>query len=208
MVKGTTSYKDTALGILPRSKLLPLELEGVKKGLEYIHDLVARKSAISVQPKLICQLHKIAFGWIFPDWAGKYRQIQVTYSGKEAPAYFKVPELVTDLCRDLKVRLKHLPHPQDKEYMAKVVELLAWFQHRFVIIHPFNDYNGRIARMLTILILLSLNLPPIELKANTKQDRQKYLTALQRADEGDLSRLELLIDQALRESLKRLASRH
>lgn len=61
--------------------------------------------------------------------------------------------------------------------------------------------------MLTILILLNLNLPPLELKADTKKDRQRYLRALQKADDGDLSQLESLINQALKESLQKLASR-
>jgi len=38
--KGSTSYKETAFGIIPRSNLLKLELEGTKKGLEYLHDLI------------------------------------------------------------------------------------------------------------------------------------------------------------------------
>lgn len=71
--KGATSYKETAFGIIPRAKLLKLELEGTKKGLELItnvHDL-------EITPELIIQLHKEAFGWIFLDWAGKYRTIRV-----------------------------------------------------------------------------------------------------------------------------------
>lgn len=34
--KGATSYKQTAFGIIPRQKLLQLELEGTKMGLEFI----------------------------------------------------------------------------------------------------------------------------------------------------------------------------
>ena len=30
-----------------------------------------------------------------------------------------------------------------KKFIVEVVKLLAWFQHRFVYIHPFQDYNGR-----------------------------------------------------------------
>jgi len=85
-----------------------------------------------------------------------------------------------------------------------MVELLAWFQHRFVVIHPFNDYNGRLARILTILILLNLNLPPIELKADTKADRQLYLNAMYKADEGNMNPLESLISEALTESLEKI----
>ena len=57
--------------------------------------------------------------------------------------------------------------------------------------------------MLTILILLKLNLPPIELKAETGEDRKCYLEAMQKADNGDFTALETLISQALSELLER-----
>lgn len=81
---------------------------------------------------------------------------------------------------------------------------MAWFQHRFVFVHPFRDYNGRIARMLTVFILLNLNLPPIEIKIDKSSDRKRYLGAMQKADENDYSLLENLIGQALNESLKKI----
>ena len=49
--KGATSYKDTAFGILPRSKILPLELEGTKRGLEYIHKTIQEKQPVPITPK-------------------------------------------------------------------------------------------------------------------------------------------------------------
>lgn len=80
--------------------------------------------------------------------------------------------------------------------------MLAWFQHRFVFIHPFQDYNGRTARMLTIYILLKLDLPPIELKAEQTEDRKRYLKAIQKADVEDYSLLEQLIGQVPSEMLQ------
>ncbi|MFZ2199262.1 MAG: Fic family protein [Microgenomates group bacterium] len=191
--KGSTSYKQTAFGIIPRVKLLLLELEGTKRGLEFI----ATNYHQSIRPELILKIHKVAFAWIFPDWAGKYRTIRVEYSGKEAPLPHLIPSLVTNLCADIEERLKHL----DKDNVENIIELLAWFQHRFVWIHPFQDYNGRLARMLTTYILLQISLPPIEIKADTKRDRDNYLQAMYTADEGDYSKLEILIKHALDESL-------
>ena len=153
-----------------------------------------------VTPKLILELHKISFGWIFPDWAGKYRNIRVEFSGKEAVSPHQVPELMINLCFDLQERLKNLKM-NGENYIEVVVELLAWFQHKFVWIHPFQDYNGRIARMLTTLILLTLKLPPIEIQAKSKRDRKKYLEAMYAADEGNYAKLENLIGLALNESL-------
>lgn len=200
--KGATSYKDTAFGIIPRIQLIKLELEGTKKGLDYLYNLIQKQEAITVTPKLITKLHEVSFGWIFPTWAGKYRTIQVTFSGNEAPQYFQIPELVTNLCKDLSERLKHFSLKENEEFITETVRLLAWFQHKFVFIHPFQDYNGRTARMLTILILLQLKLPPIELKADTKNDRKQYILAMQQADKGDFGLLEKLISHALTESLK------
>ncbi|MBI2404938.1 Fic family protein [Candidatus Gottesmanbacteria bacterium] len=199
--QGATSYKETAFGIIPRSKLLQLEIEGTKRGLDYIGRLTKDKGA-AITPEFICRVHDVSFGWIFPRWAGKYRTTQVTFSGKEAPPSFQVPELVINLCKDLAERLTHLPSKENERFIIEVVSMLAWFQHRFVFIHPFRDYNGRTARMLTILILLKLNLPPIEIKVEKDRDRKTYLTAMQKADNGDYSLLERLISDTLTEALQ------
>ena len=198
---GATSFKETALGIIPRSQLLQLELEGTKKGLEFIYGLIKSGEEARITPTLILELHAISFQWIFPDWAGKFRTIQVAYSGKEAPQYFQIPELVKNLCDDLVTRLDSLPKPTESEYVYKVVSLLAWLQHLFVFIHPFQDYNGRTARMLTSLILLKLKMPAVEIQVETDDDRKKYLRAMQAGDEGNLAPLEELIGDALTESL-------
>lgn len=200
--KGATSYKETAFGIISRSKLLRLELEGTKKGLEYLYGLVKEQKSVPITPQLVCKLHGVSFGWIFPRWAGKYRKIQVTFSGKEAPPYYQIPELVTNFCKDLEERIKQLPNPDREGFIVEVGKLLAWFQHRFVVIHPFQDYNGRIARMLTVLILITLSLPPIEIKAESPADRKRYITAMQDADAGNFSTLEGLIGHALGETLE------
>lgn len=191
--KGATSFKQTAFGIIPQTKLLLLELEGTRRGLDFI----ATNYHQSISPELILKIHDVAYAWIFPDWAGKYRTIRVEYSGKEAPLPHLVPTLITNLCSDLDERIKYL----NKDNVENIIELLAWFQHSFVWIHPFQDYNGRLARMLTTYTLLLLDLPPIEIKADTKRDRDNYLQAMYAADERDYSKLEKLIKLALDEAL-------
>ncbi len=198
---GATSYKETAFGIIPRMELLQLEIQGTKKGLDFIFSLIDEGGEIEITPVLIVELHAICFKWIFPEWAGKYRVVQVTYSGKEAPKYFQIPQLVKNICDDLKVRLENLPSRSEEEFVVEAIGVAAWFQHQFVHIHPFLDYNGRLARMLTSLLFLKLKLPPSEIHVETEIDRQRYLEALRSGDSGDMSDLEELIEQALIESL-------
>ena len=199
--KGATSYEETAFGILPRSNIIPLEAEGIKKALQYIIKLSEEKTRIT--PEIIQNIHKIGFGFIFPNWAGKFRTIDVTVGEYEPPHFSKIAALIKNLCDDLEERLKHIPSSEnEEEFLAEVISLLTWFQHRFVWIHPFKDYNGRVARLLTNLLALNLNLPITEIKADTGEDRNRYIEAMIAADNHDYSKLEKLLTQTLKESLE------
>lgn len=208
--RSSTSYKETAFGILPRLKLIPLEAEGTKKALDYIVKLSDKQSfsankKVKITHELIKDIHREGFGFIFPDWAGSFRTIDVTVGEYEPPHYSKIAVLIKNLCDDLEERLKHVSSLKEEEqFLADIISLLAWFQHRFVWIHPFRDYNGRVARLLTNLLTLNFELPILEIKAETGADRQRYIKAMKAADENDYSKLERLIANALKESLEKV----
>lgn len=103
--------------------------------------------------------------------------------------------------KDLKVRLRYLPKINADKFIDELVGLIAWAHHRFLWIHPFKDYNGRIGRLLINIILLNLDLPPIELQVDTPAGRKKYIDALQQADAGSYEKLEKLIRSALEETI-------
>ena len=66
------------------------------------------------------------------------------------------------------------------------VLVAAWLHHRFTQIHPYQDGNGRVARALTTLVLLRADLLPLVIDRDL---RVEYITALELADQGDLSQL-------------------
>lgn len=198
--KSATSYKDTSFGIIPRSKVVELEKEGVKKALEYVIKLSEQKTTIT--PEVILDIHKEGFAFIFPKWVGKYRTIEVTVGDYTPPFPYQVPEMIKNLTDDLDERLNNLPSvDKQEEFLTEVISLLAWFQNRFVWIHPFNDYNGRVGRLLTNLLALNLGLPLFEITADSEIDRKKYIDAMKLADKQDYSKLEELISKSLQESL-------
>ena len=202
-VIGETSYKETAFGIIPRSKLIPLEIEGTKRAWDFVIDQFS-KNKINIIPSFIQEVHKIGFGWIFPAMGGKFRKIDVTVSKHIPPKFYLIPQLMTDFTKDLKTRIKHLPKIDNSSFVSELTALLAWAHHRFLWIHPFQDYNGRIGRLLNNIILLNQDLPPIELKVETASGRKKYVEALQKADGSDYSKLEKLIRSAIEESIKEI----
>lgn len=131
--------------------------------------------------------------------------MDVTVGLYEPPRYSRIPEYIRNLCDDLTERLKHTPSSEDQEqFLASVIALIAWLQHRFVWIHPFKDYNGRVARLLTNLLALNLGLPIIVIKAETGRDRERYVKAMKAADQHDYTKLERLLADALKESLQKV----
>lgn len=183
----STSYKETAFGIIPRDELLIKEAEGIAKGLDYILS-VPRVSPIDSD--FLLTLHKTCFGWIFPTWAGKYRTINVQTSTYAFPDYSEVRVLVKDFFGDLNERLRHDFDP---------IELIAWAHHRIVWIHPFKDYNGRTARLFSNYLMLFCNLPFSEIRVESEEERKRYIVALKAADNGDFSSLEKLIRKTMNE---------
>ncbi|MCL2446445.1 MAG: Fic family protein [Oscillospiraceae bacterium] len=68
----------------------------------------------------------------------------------------------------------------------------AWLHHAFSIIHPFQDGNGRVARLLASLVLIQANLFPLTIDST---NRERYIDALEQADNGTYRALvDLFID--------------
>ena len=82
----------------------------------------------------------------------------------------------------------------------------AWLHHRFICIHPFADGNGRVARALTLLVLLQARYAPLVVD---RRNREDYIRALDAANDNDLRPLIRLFAQleivALRTEIERPA---
>ena len=63
------------------------------------------------------------------------------------------------------------------------VIISAWVHHAFTTIHPFQDGNGRVGRLLASLILIKANLFPFTVLR--EEAREKYIDALEAADKGE-----------------------
>ncbi len=69
---------------------------------------------------------------------------------------------------------------QNESDLSPVI-LAAEFHYKFIRIHPFDDGNGRLARILMNLILMQYGFPPVIIKT---EDKAAYYSALQQADAG------------------------
>jgi len=69
---------------------------------------------------------------------------------------------------------------------VKPLLVATWLHHAFVIIHPFQDGNGRVARLLASLVLIKHGLFPLTVK---RGDKKRYIDALELADNGEPQKL-------------------
>ena len=76
--------------------------------------------------------------------------------------------------------------------------IAAIFHYRFVAIHPFDDGNGRTARILMNLILMQAGYPPIIIPT---ENRLEYYGVLAQADAGDYVPLVEYLSELLQKSL-------
>ncbi len=99
----------------------------------------------------------------------------------------KVPEEMEKLVQFINTSEKH------------PIEISAIAHHRLVAIHPFDDGNGRVARILMNLILMKHDFIPVIIKS---ESREEYYRALMKADQGELSELVSLIASEGKKSLE------
>ena len=78
------------------------------------------------------------------------------------------------------------------------MELSALVHYEITRIHPFDDCNGRGARLLMNLILMRSDYPPIIIKM---EERRRYIEMLEAADRGDRKPFYLFIAEHVKETL-------
>lgn len=83
----------------------------------------------------------------------------------------ETPALMTDL-------LQWYNEEEQKKQMSPI-ELASLFHYRYIRIHPFEDGNGRISRLMVNYILYRHGYPMIVVKSS---DKNNYLTALNKCD--------------------------
>ncbi len=183
------------------------DIKGHNKGIDFLFDLV--KDQRDLTEGDIRDLHTIILvepyknPALTPDGQETTRLIQLgkyktqpnfpkTATGEIH--YYAMPEETPILMQELvdwynQARHNERIHPS---------VLAAFVHHRFVEIHPFDDGNGRLGRMLMNLILIKRGYPPVIIKQN-KQD--EYYAILSQADKKEYTPLVEFMAESLLDSM-------
>nr|WP_202881487.1 Fic family protein [Pedococcus badiiscoriae] len=130
---------------------------------------------------------------------GNFRQhdIHPFGAGMTPPAWTLVDAEILAWVDQLRTQEESLRIPQPG---SPLPEMLARVHNQFERIHPFIDGNGRSGRLVLNLVLVRLGYPPVVI---LKQQRAAYLSALQKADDGDNGPLGELLARAMYDNLNR-----
>lgn len=168
-----------------------LELRNIREAIGFIEKNIGETNHDRITPSFIRELHKILVKGLEKDGSktpGQWRTqaVKIEQSSHIPPEHIEVPALMQELCDYINADVA------SKHDIIKI----ATAHHRFTAIHPFDNGNGRTARLLTYAMLVKAEFinkakrTILNPSAIFCIDRQKYYDMLATADTGTEKGLE------------------
>lgn len=162
------------------------EIAGYRDVLNVIHESY---EYINLSANYLLQLHKILYSHSRKSIGGKFKNVQnyingIDENGKEYTIFtplapYETPLAIDEICKQFNLAIA----AGDVDPLI----LIPIFIHDFLCIHPFNDGNGRMSRLLTTLLLYRCGYSVgkyISLEAKIAQNKDLYYAALSDAQIG------------------------
>lgn len=162
------------------------EIKGYRYALNLIHESF---EYIPIKPNTILQLHKEMYQFADVRFGGKFKdtpnEIDAVYPDGSKNILFKplepyeTPDAVECLCNEY--------DKATNKYNVDPLIVIPIFIHDFLCIHPFNDGNGRMSRLLTILLLYRAGYrigKYISLEKKIQISKNEYYNALNLSSKG------------------------
>ena len=143
----------------------------------------------------LCAWHRAWLGEIY-EWAGHYRRVNVSKDGFPFAVAAQVPVLMDQFERDVLRRCT----PSTFAGRAEVVHALAETHVELVLIHPFRDGNGRLARVLSSLMALQAGLPLLDFSLMAGTGKTAYIAAIQAGLDKRYVPMESLFGEVIEQS--------
>ena len=162
------------------------EIAGYRDVLSIIYESF---DAISITKNYILQLHKMLYSYMNNPLSGQTKTVQnyisATYPDGHTEtvftplAPFETPDALEKICEEYSRVIGN--------FEVEPLIIIPIFIHDFLCIHPFNDGNGRMSRLLTTLLLYrsGFNVGKyISLEAKIAKNKDLYYDALRRSQDG------------------------
>jgi len=162
------------------------EISGYRLVLDMIHE---SHDHISITPNVILQLHRDLYQYLNVGFAGNWKDsdniiVEMSETGERRTRFIPTsavatPYAVENLCETYNETI------MERRYDPLLIAALFTFD--FVSIHPFTDGNGRMSRLLTLLLLYRSNYlvgKYVSIEAGIEKTKETYYEALQASSVG------------------------
>lgn len=162
------------------------EILGYRNVLNLIHE---DYEYIPIKPNYILQLHKELYSFMDVTYGGKFKdtpnEIDAVYPDGTKKVIFRplepyeTPDAIEKLCNEYEKAISN--------YGLDPLLVIPVFIHDFLCIHPFNDGNGRMSRLLTTLLLYKSGFfvgKYISLEKKIQITKEEYYFALSESSKG------------------------
>lgn len=162
------------------------EIMGYRNALDIIH---GNFDYIPLKPSMILQLHRELYKFSEERFGGKFKDTPneigaITKDGMKIVLFrplepFETPEAVEILCEEYDKAIN--------KYRIDPLIVIPVFIHDFLCIHPFNDGNGPMSRLLTNLLLYKSGYEIgkyISLEKKIQTTKSDYYDALYESSHG------------------------
>ncbi len=186
IVTTNTRLKQLALEKTTPKNRAEEEIAGYRDVLNIIHE---NFDVIPISKNYILQLHKILYRHMNNPFAGRTKNVQnyiaATYPDGHTETLFtplppyETPNALDKICEEYN---RVIGNNQLEPLIA-----IPMFIHDFLCIHPFNDGNGRMSRLLTTLLLYQNGFyvgKYISLEAKIAKNKDLYYDALAKSQVG------------------------
>ncbi len=172
LTRGETELALRGITVKGKNIIEILEVQNHPNALKLIKEL-SFDQKYRITENDIKTIHKIIMNGVIST-AGSYRQSQINIQGANfiPPTFYDIKDQMKDL-------VSFINNNPDE---LRPIELASYVHHAISWIHPFDDGNGRIARLLLNFILLQNGYRFVVIR---KVDRKKYLDCLSKADLGN-----------------------
>jgi len=159
------------LGITSSSEMDDTELDLLAQLTDAVLNEVSEDQQL--YSKDLSEWHRRWLGNVY-EWAGQYRSVNM---GKDA-FQFAAAHLIPKLMEDFDSKYLKLLTPCNEMDEERLIEALAIIHIEYILIHPFREGNGRLSRLIAIVMALQAGQPILDF-TYFDENKNDYFTAIQ-----------------------------
>lgn len=183
------------LGIKLKREINRFETDTLEQTLDTLlktYDLNYRFKVADIQ-----NMHRLWLGDIY-EWAGKYRQVNVVKDG----FFFASAAHVNSLMADFEQETLKKHTPCIFKTQKRIIEALAEVHTELVLIHPFREGNGRIARVLATIMATQAGLPLLDFTCIRGRKKDEYFSAVRAGLDHNYKHMEKIFELIIQRTFK------